>query len=502
MNALASQKMIKLEDAILQGAKDGIFFSYFFLPSTFSLPPAEFHADIWQTLSNPANRHVCLEVFRDGAKTTFLRAFTLRGICYGVYKTILFLSESRSAARRSLSWIKNRILEKGALSAAFSLQIGSKDNADELEIINPNFGTKTTLIAQGITGQIRGLNVDDNRPDLIIADDIASYESCATDEALEKVNEIFFGAVFNALTAESVNPHSKLVYLGTRLGEKDTIGKCQQDEQFICKRYPILDTTGESVWPAKWSTAKLKESKKGYIQRNQLSMWMREKECKLVKSETTSFLPQWMNIYIHLPDLNTFFMGIDPVPAPSAREIRNNLKDKDWEVLSIIGLRNGHIWVEDQEFNKGHEVDWTIDAFFTYLQKYKPRATGVESVAYQRTLATLIRNEMRKRRNFLTQIVEIVDKRSKFHRISGELGTLGANGFLHVNERLQIFIQQFVEYPGVSHDDHLDSVALAIMASREVYGYYGIEDDISDQYSLENDKNIPDVILPRGSLCP
>lgn len=496
------QISINADEAILKGAQDGLFFSHFFLEKSFKLEPAVYHREIWDTLDDVNNRFVCLEVHRDGAKTTILRAFALRGVCYGIYRTIMFLSESSAHSKRSLSWLRRRVLGTKKLVKTFGLKIGEKNNTEELEIISTVYKTKTTIIAQGIFGQIRGVNEDDDRPDLIICDDICSQENTGSEEMQSRVNDIFFGAVLNSLAAKSMNPHGKLVHLGTRVGENDVIAKCQEDPQFICKKFPIFTEGGESAWPAKWSTEEAKLMKQSDTARNMLSTWMRERECKLIRSESTAFKAEWLQFYVIIPQQITYFIGVDPTPPPSERALASGLKRKDYEVHSVVGVSKGAYFLEHQEFNKGHEADWSIDTFFSLLQKYRPRAVGVEAVAYQRTLASLFRSEMQRRRTWFTQIIELDDRRKKFYRISDELNKIASNRMLNVRKEHGIFIQQFVEYPGCQHDDHLESVVFAIMTANQCFGYQMAldSDGLPDPYSLENDKNIPD--LPQMTLCP
>ena len=92
------------DEAIILGAKDGLFFCFYYLPETFSLAPPVWQEEFWEIFDNPNNRYLCFEVFRDGGKTSTFRAALLRGICYSLYRTGLILSESRSHARRTLSW--------------------------------------------------------------------------------------------------------------------------------------------------------------------------------------------------------------------------------------------------------------------------------------------------------------------------------------------------------------------------------------------------------------
>ncbi len=492
---------LKVEDVIQRGAIDGLFWSYYFLPKTFGLDPAIFHEEMWSLIDDLRFPYLNLEVFRDGAKTTLARAATLRRIAYGISNTALFLSESSTHSKRSLRWIRTRITEAGPVKNVYGLRIGAKDNENELEIINDLFGTKTYIFAQGITGQIRGLNEDDNRPDFIICDDIASFESFNTEEALEKVNQIFFGAVVGSLCSRSLNKHSKVLHIGTRSGVNDVISKCEEDSQWENRKFPVFLANGESAWPTKWTREQLLIDKQSAIDRNMLSTWMREKECKLVMAETTAFKPTWLNIYISKLQNTVKVIGLDPVPPPSDRQIREGLKKKDFEVFTVLGLCGRDYFIEEQRSNKGHEINWTLHTAFELIYKYHPRAIGIESIAYQRTIAKQLSSAMKERGTY-TQVVEIDDHRSKYHRITGELAGPASHRVLHVQQGCIDFIEQFNLYPGTQHDDFLDSAAIAFLTLKAVMGHLTYDEQSSEDMKtlIEREKNIPD--LPEYGGCP
>ena len=48
-------------------------------------------------------------VFRDGAKTSILRAFTLQQVCYSISKTVMFVSASQDHSIHSLRWLKRQV---------------------------------------------------------------------------------------------------------------------------------------------------------------------------------------------------------------------------------------------------------------------------------------------------------------------------------------------------------------------------------------------------------
>lgn len=492
------------EEILEHTARDGALFASLFLAKTFSLESPSFHKEIWATIENPDNQYVCIEVFRDGAKTTITRAFVLKSICFATVRLILFISESQTHARNSIDWLQKRVTEKLeglCVSKFFKLKVGKIDNRNELEIINQLYGTTIRVIAIGADSQVRGFNIDDDRPDLIVADDYLPAEIMGDVTRDFYVNK-FFGGLVNALAARTINPYSKVINLATRTAEEDVIGMCEKDPRWICKKFSIFDEKGESRWKSKWSTAKLLLDKQADAAKNMLSVWYREKECKLIKSEVTTFKDSWLSLYDEEDDGWIYFLACDPVPPPSPHQIATGLKHKDWEVWSVVGYKAGRFRLAEQTQNKGHDILWTLDEAFHLMRKWKPKAIGIESVAYQRTIAYQLRERMRLERNY-TQVLELDDKRSKYHKIADTLSSITQTGNLDIQRNCSTFQIQFAEYPGGAHDDHLDSCQLGINTAKEYLGGQYLIDQPGQEMKTIYDKEFEKLQKEGGSgLCP
>ena len=152
-------------------------------------------------------------------------------------------------------------------------------------------------------------------------------------------------------------------------------------------------------------------------------------------------------------------MVIDPVPPPSPRELEQGLEKKDFECHHVIQRTGLEYYSVAYEQKKGHDPSWSVATMFTLAEKYNVQKIMVESVAYQRTLAWLIRRAMDERKRYW-QVVEFTDPRSKFSKIVDGLNGIASAGHLHVRAEQTDLIGQFNDYPRVSHDDCLETLAL------------------------------------------
>lgn len=489
------------DDAITLGAQDGIFFNRFFLPETFSLPPAPYHIEVIDLLDNPDAQYKGLQIFRDGAKTTFARARALKKICYGLSHTGLIVSDARPHASKSIDWISKKVKYNKHIKKVFGLYIGDRDSTEQVEVVNPLYQTRTTYIAQGITGQVRGVNIDDARPDFILCDDPCNEENTGTVDQLNKINNLFFGALANSLAARALVPTSEILLLQTILAKGDLIDMALKDSAFKTLNVSIFDKNEQSVWPEKWSTEQLQRQKQGFIDRGQLHIWLREKEGRLTDGTNNAFKQDWVRIfhdYDEIPEESVYFLAVDPVPPPKNEDaVEKHLHRGDWEVWTVLALdAKGGCWIREQRRNRGHQPDWTDATFIELVKKYRPLAVGVETVAFQRVLLYNLRQTMQRHREFVRLHALEGDKRKKFNKIIDTLSGLGYAKKLHVHASCGQLIEQFYEYPYVQKDDDIDSATMAVITAQECYG--GMLQEYSASSSFE--KDIPD--LPEIQLCP
>lgn len=474
---------ISLKDAVMLGARSGSFFGKYFLPESFTLKGGVYHDMFWDVLDDAESRYVGIEVFRDGGKTTMVRTAMLKAICYGVYRCILLVSESAGHSEKSLEWVRKKIERRADVwYQIFGIKIGTVANKERLDIIHDRVrdehGNPITisLLAMGITGQIRGVNLDDQRPELIIGDDIANEENTNSPQACEKLNNLFFGSLQNCLASASMNKFARIILIGTRLNPDDPLAKAKADSQYKYFSFSVFTEDGKSSWESKWTTGQLLKDKQSAIERRQLNVWLREKEGKLVKSDQQMFVEDWLKIVprasLPLQDMR-FVISVDPVPPPSEKQIKEGYKYKDFEVWSVIGFTNHAAYLVEQVAHHGHNSNWSCVQAEELIVKYRKNldGVGVESVGYQRTLAHLIREHLQKK-GLYVPIHEIDDRRNKSIRIQDTLGTLGYGGRLVIASECVKFISEYINYPGVDHDDHLDSAAMAIQTFAKLRPQY------------------------------
>lgn len=474
---------VAIEEAYLLGAEDGEFYSHYFFPKTFRQDSPPMHKEVWAGLDDPYSRFVNMKMFRGGAKTTLLRTYTSRRIAYQISRTILFIGKSESHAIRSIEWLQKAVEFNKLWAQAFGLKPGKKWSGSEIEILGPD-GFSCRIIALGITGSTRGVNVDDYRPDLIVVDDPLDEENTATPEQRAKIEELFFGAVQNSLAPKSEAPLAKMALLNTPLNEADLGELCTKDPAWRSFVFSCFNANGESAWPTRWSTEELKQDKASFMARNQGHLWFREMECKITAPALASFRAAWLNYWTVLPENAYTIVSIDPTPPPKEGAQANNKANQklDDAVIMATMFYAGNVYVAEYYAAKSPNPLEFIAKIFEFVRRYRPRKVAVETVLFQRVLAFFLRQQMQKLNLYFT-IVEVEDKRKKKTRIEQAISDRASNGTLYVHQTQSELIAQYTAYPNVNHDDYLDALSIAISSMNPAFegsiieGDYTVEDE-------------------------
>ena len=490
---------LSIDEIVELGAVDADFFNHTFFPRTFKVPSATLHTEVWAALDSNS-RMVNLQLPRDFAKTSILRALMSKRIAYGLAHTILYIGKSEASAIRSISWLRGQLENNRLYTTAFNLKPGKKQQDVELEVWHGTDKYPVWLMASGIGGSIRGINRDDFRPDLIILDDVLSDDNSATQDQREKIEDLIYGAVLQSLAPATESPDAKLVMLQTPLHQEDASTKALTDLSWRSLRFSCWTRETEnlaahaqvSAWEERYPTATLRQDKKNYAARNRLSVFVREKECKLITPETCSFRSGWLKYYDIAPEYGAKVLIIDPVPPPSDVQLAKNLHGKDYECLMLMQRTGNDFYILDYSTNRGHDPSWTIAEFFTLVRKHNPQMVVVDAVAYQRTLAWLLRRAMEQQGRFWA-IKEYTDQRSKFQRIVDALNGPASAGHLYCKREMTEFIEQFGAYKNVSHDDVIECAAIGVdELSQPMYDFNLMSD-------IENEDDIPDLKYHMGA---
>jgi len=502
MNASAApDPLLPLDDRVQLGAADGIYFGHEWFPRTMRMSSPEFHYVMMEDIESVQHQFVAWEVFRDGAKTSLLRIALAKRVSYGLSRVAVFTSAAQRHAERTIRWLRSHVERNSYWAQTFGLRRGDKWADAEIEIINTILDIRTTILAIGMTGQTRGVNIDDYRPDFWVVDDPNNEENTNTEEARKKTDELFFGAMQNTLVPITENIHSKMALAQTSLQKDDLINECHRDPTWKTRKFGIYDEQGNSRWPERWPLEVVNAQKAGFIGRGQIHIWKREKECQIVPSEGQAFMMENIQFYDFDPLDMIVYIGLDP-----AREKHANPKKAHKSAIVAVGVNSAGVFLLDYyaQKQKNPEELWT--EYFKMATRYIRwlRLTGVETIAFQQMLAWFFRQKM-KALNFYTVIREIEDRRRKADRIRQAYAGLIQEKRFFVRRTHTDFIEELDRYSDETDIDVLDAGAIAITLSSPTLLMLSTKSggDDEEDYNIliqENEAQYPE--MPAIGRCP
>lgn len=463
VNAPQSMRVDPME-AIELAASDGDFFAHYFFPTTVRQKSSVVHEKMWALADDNLLRYLAFILFRDSAKTTLTRLLLARRISYGVSRTVFCIGKSDTHSQRTLEWIKRRVLTNKLWRDTYKLRKGAKWSEHEIEVVNDLYGVSTRIIGAGIEGAVRGLNIDDFRPDLIILDDVVSEKNSGSPGVVDATNELIFGAVKDTLAPRSESPWAKLIMLNTPQTVGDATQVVKNDPLWTVYEQGVYTPEGESIWPERWSTADLDAEKESAVRRSMVHVWLREKECKLHAPEGAAFnlnlLQRWEE---KLPEGLTI-IGVDPTPPPNPNDSATRKKKLDdfciatWR-YATSGWYAAHFWTAKQP----NTEEWLYH-LFKIVMEWKPLHVAVETLAGQRQVAVAIETHMKQTRQFFP-LKWVEDRRKKSVRIIDTFGPRLATGQIFIHPSHGRFLSQlsmYVPYVENQEDDILDASSIAI----------------------------------------
>lgn len=505
-------------------ALDTIFYGQYYFPKTIRQDSPDFHAEICHHVDSNFYQKIALKVFRGGAKTTLARVILSKRVAFGISRTILVISETAEHSYETVKWLKRAIEREDHWSQDFQLERGDKyENPngserytwrdDKIQIVNRSVLDELgrplviTIVGTGIFGQSRGLNIEDFRPDFILLDDVIDEDNAKTEDQRNKVNERIYGAVMNTLAPRSEAPTSMVLMLQTPLHSEDAIELSAKDPEWLHLKYSCFLPNGESRWPARFPTAELQAKKQGFINRNMLSVWMREMEVTITNNELAFFNRQWIDSTLVLipgyvdqetwlennnryPSGMGFYMGVDPTPPPkeTQQNSSHDLRRLDKAVIQIIGCYGGHVYdMETYQTKSPNPVEF-ITKILELAKRWRVAEIGFESLLFARTTKFYLEQEMLKKSEYY-RVRPVEDRRKKSDRIRQTLSDMWFGGRLHIRKGNTGILNEAYAYPDVDHDDHLDALCIALMCRNVgdiIEGEFEVVEDAQERYLLEN----------------
>lgn len=390
---------------------------------------------------------------RGFSKTTLLNGVNIYSTLFRLRKFIVYISESSTHAETQLKNVAAQLVGNDLIATLFGTLRPAQGSG--LTWTSDFFQTTTgiSFLARGRGSQIRGQNIDAQRPDCILLDDVEDREAVQTEDQRLKTRRWFFRDVLPALPRR--DPTASIVALGTLLHNDSLLVTLSRDPRFNVVVLGATDAAGEPLWPEHMDQTKLDLERQAAALAGDLSGFYMEYFNQVRGGDDAKFRQEFF--HYDLPVLNDDFMvsmAIDPAISekPGA----------DYCCIAVVAmhLKSGKHYVLDLWGKQGAKPREQVDTYFALSKKWKVKHHGVEAIAYQSALVHLLREDMFRQKHYF-EISEIRHGTKKDERILGILQPRYSNAYVIHAKRFPLLESQLLDFPN-GKKDAPDALAMAI----------------------------------------
>lgn len=411
-----------------------------------------------QILHMTLGRNTVILMPRGFSKTTLANAANIIKIVYQLKTFTLYISETGPHAIRQLRNITIQLKHNSRIKAVFgTLKSSDQDkrwSESEGEI---QTATDMFIAARGRGGQVRGLNINAQRPDNIVVDDLEDKESVRTAEQRFKAKDFVFSDLDYALP--HLDKTSTRTFLGTLLHPEAVLVDLMRDPAYTVVKFGAIDRDGEALWGEAMTLEEIEADKRSKAMKGMLHSHYLELHNEIRAPENQKFKPEFIIHRFHRSDAFVQkAIALDP-------SISENVATSDWRAFAVVGrLPNGEINVLESVGSKTWTAQEQVRLFFDLIKKYgftPADKFGVEAVAFQRALVGYIREAMF-REKFYFEIEPITHGRQdKGERVEGILQPRYASGYITHSRRFPELETQLLDWPN-GKKDFPDALAMAV----------------------------------------
>ena len=433
----------------------GEFFIEFFLGHAIEYRVPRFHIEIWDRLIDQGLQRLLLAVPRGHAKTTLAKLAVIWYFLFTSHRFCVYLSNTNAIAKNACKDIINFLQSENFIRVFGRVNIIKESETESLWIFE--IGKKRCILrALGAGQQVRGLNIDNERPDIAVADDVEDMENTDTELQQKKLDKWVFGTFIKAL-----GKRHKLIWIGNMLGRTTLLARLSKIPTWnpIVFGCMIKDVNGHlrPLWPEVWSMEAILKDFAEYKALGLVETWM----CEMMNMPghgQNGFRQDQINYSpIPTPDsLKAAFITIDPAFGKKSNNDRTGI------VVHGIPVR-GPVTV-CQHVNERLREFQIFQICLELSKKWGARVWGIESVAAQSVLITLFETFLAERQ--MINRIEIVPLKAgrgdpKRLRISSWVSMMEEGSYAIGEDDVEI-TTQLLNYSMVKddqEDDLIDSCA-------------------------------------------
>ena len=447
-------------------------------PDRFYLPFSSLHDTIFNILDDDSIQLALIIAPRGFGKTSTVNlAFPAKKILFQEKKFIVPISCTATQATMQGENLKRELMTNRFVTGLFG-PMKSDTFSKEMWVTS----TGTAVMPRGAGQQVRGILYGDNRPDLIIVDDLEDGESVRSDEQRAKTKAWFFEDVLNSINRSRKD--WKIIVIGTLLHEDSLLANLLEDPGWYHAHLSICDDNFKSNWPDFMSDADIMKLVDQYRRMGLLDSFYREYMGVPIAKESAKF-QQGMFKYYKETDKDFIsskkslenMVILDPAKT-------TKVTSDDTAIIGVgIDVKTPKIFVRDIVKGNLHPEQQYTECF-DMADRIGARVIGIEVTSLNEFITYPLRTEMIRQRRYY-DIVELKARASKEERISA-LVPFYRLGFVYHNRGVCGPLEtQLMSFPRSKKDDIMDALAYVVEMLELGERYFIPEDngkEVEDEY--------------------
>lgn len=355
------------------------FFIEFFLGEELTCPVPDFHVELFSAMIDENRTRVVLAVPRGHAKTTLAKLACVWYLIFSVYRFVLYIGATQELAVPSVNDIAEFFETNNFVSVFGPVKWAKRqDGIGVYKFIIPSVGKTCILRGHGAGQRVRGINVDNERPQIAIADDFEGEMDQETTTNFKKMLQWWGGPFYKCLNQFK----NKLIVLGNYTATQSVLHVLLKSNTWDSFLYGALVENGEPLWPDLWPIEKLRQDFLEYQELGLTEQWFAEmmnqpvpRGGAIIRSDEICYAPA------RVPGEGDYgCITIDPA-----------ISSRSWADRAAMAA---HVWIDEESQWQTVEIRYwrgidVIDMFWQAIDlavTWGIRVIGIESAAMQQAL--------------------------------------------------------------------------------------------------------------------
>jgi predicted phage terminase large subunit-like protein len=471
-----------------------------FFPERFHLPFADnVHGEIFKLIDGPAQK-VAIAAPRGYGKTSIVAlALMARWILFNHTGFICYINKSHDAASLQTENLRRELVSNRYIKAFFGdikSRGAAKTEFEEVFSKKSWVAYNTLVWPRGAGQQVRGVLFKNDRPGLIVIDDLEDPTKINNDEIRKAWYEWLYADVIKATPRIGEGAkHSKIVYIDTLKHEDSVLQKLLDSPEWSSVRLEACDDNFDSTAPLFISTEEIKKEWENHVNAGQTDVFFRELRNLPISTKDSAFRTDYFKYY-NLPhnkvatenDLPLFDVEVQQdknietvVLLDPAKTVK--IHSAETAIVGIgIDLTSARVFVRDAISEKLYP-DEIYDALFGMGLRLNAKVLGIEETSLNEFIKQPIKNEMFRRGSFFELIwLKARGGMKKELRVK-ELVPYYRGGYIYHNAScatIKKLEQQLLMFPRSALWDLMDCLAYLIEMLELGERYFSPAEDPTD----------------------